>query len=104
MEAAYMGIPTIATDIDGTREVVIPGKTGELVKYGDSDALAGKIIELYENEQKWRALSETAKEYAEKHFDEKIIVRKLIRIYEAAYNNKIDKLIAETNSGFDWTE
>lgn len=104
MEAAYMGIPTIATDIDGTREVVIPNKTGELVKYGDSNALAEKILEFYKNEQKWKALSETAKEYAEKNFDEKVIVRKLIKIYEAVYNNKIDKLIAETNSGFDWIE
>ena len=40
MEAAAMGLPVVATDIRGCRQVVDPGVTGSLVPVRDPSALA----------------------------------------------------------------
>lgn len=44
-EGMLVGLPVIGTDVDGTPEVVIPGKTGWLVPVKDRDALAAAILE-----------------------------------------------------------
>lgn len=46
MEAAAMGLPVIATDIRGCRQVVNPGRTGLLVPVRDGEALAAAIETL----------------------------------------------------------
>lgn len=102
MEASYMGIPTVATDIDGTREVVIPGKTGELVEYNDYKALADKIIEFYKDESKWKKISKSCHDYALNNFDEKIVVERLNKIYKAVMDNSIDELVKKTDNGKNW--
>ena len=38
LEAMACGVPVVATDIPGTRELVIPGETGYLVPVGDRAA------------------------------------------------------------------
>jgi len=46
VEAQSCGVPVIAHDLEGMREVVIDGVTGFLVKPGDIDGLAARIDEL----------------------------------------------------------
>lgn len=46
VEAQSCGVPVIAHDLEGMREVVDDGVTGFLVQAGDVDALAGRINEL----------------------------------------------------------
>mgnify|MGYP000961838977 FL=1 len=43
MEACSFGIPCIATDVGGTKEIVIDGKTGFLI---DADFSTDKLAEL----------------------------------------------------------
>lgn len=43
MEAMALQKPVVATDVAGTRELVINGKTGFLVPLGDTDAMAEKV-------------------------------------------------------------
>ena len=40
LEAMAAGVPVVATDIPGTRELVVPGETGYLVPVGDRAAFA----------------------------------------------------------------
>jgi glycosyltransferase involved in cell wall biosynthesis len=40
LEAMACGVPVVATDIPGTRELVVPGETGYLVPVGDRAAFA----------------------------------------------------------------
>lgn len=44
LEAMSTGIPVVATDVSGTRELIIEGETGFLVPPGDPDALADAIV------------------------------------------------------------
>ena len=46
MEAAAMGLPTVATDIRGNRQVVAAGATGELVPVRDAASLAAACERL----------------------------------------------------------
>ena len=41
-----MGLPVVATDIRGCREVVDPGVTGSLVPVRDPSALAPALLDL----------------------------------------------------------
>ena len=49
VEAMSCGVPVVAHDLEGMREVIDDGVTGFLVKAGDIDALATRIDELLEN-------------------------------------------------------
>ena len=46
VEAQSRGVPVIAHDLEGMREVVVDGVTGFLVRPGDLDALAARLDEL----------------------------------------------------------
>lgn len=46
LEAMSMGLPVLATDVGGSRELVEAGRTGGLVRSGDVDDLAAAIIDL----------------------------------------------------------
>jgi glycosyltransferase involved in cell wall biosynthesis len=43
LEAMSAGTPVVATDVDGCRDLIAPGETGELVPPGDPAALAAAI-------------------------------------------------------------
>ena len=46
LEAAACGLPSIATDVPGTRETIVHGQTGLLAVTGDIDALAATMRHL----------------------------------------------------------
>lgn len=46
MEASAMGLPVVASDIRGCREVVVPNRTGLLVAPRDPEALAAAVGSL----------------------------------------------------------
>ena len=49
LEAMAAGLPVVATDIDGVRELVSDNKTGLLFKPGDFKSLSEKILYLHEH-------------------------------------------------------
>ena len=49
IEAMYLGLPVVASNISGIPEVVSDGHTGFLVAPGDIDAIIGKILLIYKD-------------------------------------------------------
>jgi glycosyltransferase involved in cell wall biosynthesis len=49
LEAMAAGVPLVATDTGGIRDVVVNGKTGYLVKTGDMLSMQDKVVELLNN-------------------------------------------------------
>lgn len=82
MEAMAMGIPVVARDIGGNRELVIHGKTGYLFKDETPEELADIIIGLLKDEKKRKAMSKMARERIVKHFNMKKWVTELHSVFE----------------------
>ena len=64
LEAGACGTPTVASDSPGLRDAVIDGKTGFLVRHGDTAALARRLRELLRDARGRRAMGEAAREFA----------------------------------------
>ena len=61
IEAGLMGIPAVATPIQGIPEIVRPGVTGELVPVGDSDGLASAVTSILSSPERARLLGDGAR-------------------------------------------
>lgn len=49
IEAGAMGLPSIVTDINGAREIIIEGKNGTIIPPRDSDAIYKAMVKFIEN-------------------------------------------------------
>jgi glycosyltransferase involved in cell wall biosynthesis len=82
MEAAAMGVPTVATDIRGCRQIVDDGTTGLLVPVGDPIALAAAIGRLATDEAERRRFGAAARRKAQACFDHRRCIDVTLATYE----------------------
>jgi glycosyltransferase involved in cell wall biosynthesis len=74
--------PCVCTDVGGMRDVVVPGVTGELVKVGDVDAMAGHILRMCRDEAYRRKLGESARVIAEQKFSVDALTQAHATLYQ----------------------
>jgi len=84
MEASAVGVPVIATDVKGSREVVRHGETGLLVPLGDHAALADALARLLASPRLRREMGLRGVEHVRQHFDEERVADRLVDIYGSA--------------------
>jgi glycosyltransferase involved in cell wall biosynthesis len=82
MEAAAMGVPVVATDIRGCRQVVDDGTTGLLVPVGDPAALAAAIERLVMDPAERLRLGAAARRKAHDSFDQGRCIDITLATYE----------------------
>lgn len=80
MEASATGLPVVATDIRGCRQVVDHGVSGFLVPVRDADALAHAIGKYRDDELRLRH-GQAARAKAKRDFDENVVVKRVQRSY-----------------------
>ncbi len=80
LEAMAAGIPVVASNVDGIREVVIQGESGILIPPKNPDAIASAVIQLIENPQLVKSLVENGLKRA-RLFDVQEHVMKLESLY-----------------------
>ncbi len=88
MEASAMGIPVIATDIRGCREVVEDGTNGLLVPVRSPDSLRAAIRKLGDDDGLRRAMATRSRSRAVEHFDEQRVVRRVLEAYRRVAERK----------------
>lgn len=88
MEASSMGVPTVATDIRGCREVVRPGRNGFLVPVRDSVALAAAIGRILDDSELADNLSRHARDLAVAEFDEQLVFDRVKATYVSLLRRK----------------
>jgi sugar transferase (PEP-CTERM/EpsH1 system associated) len=81
LEAMATGLPVVATDVGGNREVVADGRTGLLVPARSHAALAEAILQLVRNPERTRRLGAAARRRVEEEFD----LRRVVARYEQLY-------------------
>jgi len=82
LEAMAMGVPVVARDIGGNRELVVHGKTGYLFKDETPEEVAEIIVNLLKDGKKRRAMGRAARERVEKYFSEERWIKKLHKVFE----------------------
>ncbi len=81
LEAMAAGKAVVATNVDGTAEVVQDGITGYLVPPADSAALAKRILDLLMDESRRREFGRRGRQRIEEHFT----LRRMLERYQALY-------------------
>jgi glycosyltransferase involved in cell wall biosynthesis len=82
MEAAAMGLPIVATDIRGCRQVVDDGGTGHLVPVGDVPALSRAIGDLVGHRERRATMGAAARTKALEAFDDRRQIAITSSVYE----------------------
>ena len=80
LEAMAMGIPVVATNVHGIKEVVINGESGILVPPKSADAIADAIFNIIERPELSKKLIEQGLLRA-KLFDVQLHLKKLENLY-----------------------
>jgi glycosyltransferase involved in cell wall biosynthesis len=95
MEAAASGLPVIATDVRGCRQVVDDGVTGLLVPPRDGGALAEAVRALGDDPDRRQRMGEAAVGQARSDFDERRVVEIVVDTYRrVAARKRLTHVIA----------
>ena len=82
LESMAIGRPIVCYDVVGNKDSVINGETGFVVKFGNLEDFADKILLLIDNKELIAEMSKKARTVCEKKYDSNIINNKLIGIME----------------------
>ena len=80
MEAMSCGLPVVCSIIGGTADMITDGVDGFLVKQGDIDAIAERLITLGKDLPLRKKLGRAARERAELNFDCRPLAKKLLEL------------------------
>jgi len=80
IEAAAAGLPAVATDVGGVREVVSE-ETGILVPQGDATALARAIVEMAEDPQRRERCGTAARQHALDSYGAQRLLSEVDKLY-----------------------
>ena len=89
-EAMAAGLAVVATDVEKTKSIVIPYKTGILVPPRDPSKLGKAIVTLARDNGLRKQLSKAATEYAERNFDMYSYTKKLVAVYRGLMKRTFD--------------
>ena len=82
IEAMAVGVPVVATQVGGVKEIVKEGKTGLLVERGDASALAEAILHLLSDEDLRKAMGQAGRQRVVELFSWERIVENLLCQYK----------------------
>lgn len=81
IEALAVGVPVVATDVTGTRDVVRHGVTGLLSPAGDVEGLASHVLSMLRDPKRAAALATAGREDVVRRFSIDTMVEATARVY-----------------------
>ena len=88
MEALACGLPCLVSDIPGNREWITEGQNGWLFPDGDADALAAKLVQIFDQRNALPEIGRVARTVAEERADWTKNSAKLMQAYQQALQLK----------------
>tara|TARA_B100001540_G_scaffold6279_1_gene5578 strand:- start:2596 stop:3702 length:1107 start_codon:yes stop_codon:yes gene_type:complete len=86
-EAQLMEKPVIATDVGGDKEMMFDGKTGFLVKEGNSNEIVEKISKLLENKQLSNEMGKNGAIFVKEQFNWEFVAKNFLQIIKPYLKN-----------------
>jgi len=87
LEAMAMKRTVIATPTDGTKEIIQDGDNGTLTTFSDSDRLAEKILDYYNDRVKCRKHGENAAQLVKNRFNSEAVSKQVSALYSEIIND-----------------
>lgn len=82
IEAGAMGLPSIVTDINGSREIIIDGENGIIVPSKDADALYQALKHFVENPEDVKRMAENARPLIASRYEQSYVRQCLKDFYK----------------------
>jgi starch synthase (maltosyl-transferring) len=95
LEAMASGLPVVATRVEGSEELVQPGRTGWLVPPGDSEALTTALMEASQDADRCRTYGRAGRRRVEEWFTPERVVAS----YESLWTGLLGVRIDPSESG-----
>ena len=81
IEASALGVPSVATDVKGSREVIVDGVTGHLIPLGNVQAFADAVYDLLTTQETLEGFAQAGIERAQEVFDEDAVCGRMVDLY-----------------------
>ncbi len=82
LEAGAMGLPSIVTDINGSREIIVEGKNGVIVPPRDTDSLYAAMMRFVQQPRQVAQMAANAREMIASRFEKSFVEQCLIDYYK----------------------
>jgi glycosyltransferase involved in cell wall biosynthesis len=92
-----LGLPIVSTNVGGIPELLVNTEEGLLVHCGDSYAMAGAILEIFEDPEAAAKMGARARLRGRKRNDLKSIISRLLKIYEQITVQAHPELMTDKN-------
>ena len=86
IEAGAMGLPSIVTDINGSREIIIEGQNGIIIPSKDSDSLYSAMESFINNPEQVSAMARNARHLIASRFEQSYVRNCLKEYYKQILN------------------
>lgn len=90
-EAMALGLPTIVSNIPGSRDLIVPGYTGLLAEPRDPTDLARQICWMQEHPEERRLMGERSREHLEQHYALEPYLQGLHQLFASILGVELDE-------------
>lgn len=90
LEAGAMGLPSIVTDINGSREIIVEGENGVIIPSKSSDALFGAMMKMMSNKSARERMAGNARQMIADRFEQNFIRKCLYDFYDEVLSKVSD--------------
>jgi len=88
MEYMAAGLPVVATDVGGVRDLITPDATGYLVPSDDDQAMAQRLLDLFKDPVKAGEMGQAGRRWVRENCDFMQLARKTEAVYREIYQRK----------------
>lgn len=88
LEAGAMGLPSIVTNINGSREIIIEGKNGMIVPPKDEESLYGAMLVMIQSNLERKKMAGNARKMIADRFEQGYVRKCLYDFYDEILVNK----------------
>ena len=87
LEAGAMGLPSIVTDINGSREIIVNGENGVIVPSQNTDALFDAMLDMVNNKEERKRMTGRVRQMIADRFEQSFVRKCLYDYYDEILQN-----------------